>query len=103
MLAHKSFQEHKAARQKHTVIEERPNVPDVSQLWSLIWHDYKSSSTTAEATTTLRLYLYCMAWKVWKLIQITFGYWDDEVRTTWVQMLPRVPLPILARDTTAGD
>lgn len=80
VLAHKSFQEHKAVRLKHMTVQPTPNVPDISQLCSLIWQDYKSSSSLAEATSTIRLYLYCMAWKVWKLVQITFGYWDDDVR-----------------------
>lgn len=79
VVEHSSFQKHKTARLESMNVEEAPNVPDLGVLVKIVWREFRAGRSFKDRTATLRMYLYCMAWKMWKLIQITVGYWDDEV------------------------
>jgi len=73
------FKEQKRIRSELMNFEPAKNVPNSSWLVRQICSELFGLGCGRDRTRTLRLYLYCMGWKLWKLIQISFGYWDDDV------------------------
>lgn len=73
------FQRARGVRRRSMSFGQSANVPNSSILLKLVYYEMRTGENDYEATRTLRLYFYCMLWKLWKLLQITFGYWDDDV------------------------